>query len=335
MKLQVVATAIATLFIMGTAQAQYTPTFSMTSISWEDETTFWMNGARIVGLGLTANDEANIKYTFSKADGNFVLSDATVVVGAGVVLQDANFTSAEVSPLQPQFVVNGNFYTAGTTSRNFSATAAAPFVATMVLKVGHVMSWLVEPPSADFTYQFLNATGKVIWQFDGTQNAGVISDARRITADGTYTLRIAPRGAATQVSFALAVMNANRSTLQSLSSGSQISANFTTNLRDYMKAKVRLNAGERIDLQRPSDSNIKLCLLDSYSRVQSCSTGLALSFLAPKTDDYYLFAFNSKGWGSGYSSSVSITSTSPRSIRAIEPAWPVGPTDTRASAAQN
>lgn len=286
------------------AYAQYTPYFSMTGITWEDETTFRLDGARIQGLGLTAADEVSLRYQFRPADATFGLIGAQANAGAGVVFRDQNFTSVEAQPATISYMANGTSYTGNNSSRSFSATAAAPFVATATLQPGHVISLGITRQSAEWRYEMIDPDGKVIVTYDGEPGVGVISAARRITRAGVHTVRISPRNGG-NLTFDLELFNGNNKPMQQLTNGSRISTSFESNIRHYYKGVVQLQAGSRLNLTQAS-SDIGICVLDELSRKQDCSTGLPVSTRVTRAGDYYVFIYNVKGWGGSYTGTVSV-----------------------------
>ncbi len=163
------------------AQAQAQPYFSMSSVLWESETAFWLQGARLLGYGLTANDEVSLKYRFDPASANFVLADFHVVPGAGVVLAQQNFTSADVQPAVISYAVGSASYTGDTASRSFTSSAQAPFVASAALQAGHVISLRISNPSQPYRYEIIDGQGRAVATFDGLASNTVISSAHRVT----------------------------------------------------------------------------------------------------------------------------------------------------------
>ncbi len=292
-------------------QAQAQPYFSMSSILWDSETTFLLQGARLLGYGLTANDEVSLKYRFDPASANFILAGAHVVPGAGVVLAQQNFTSADVQPAVISYTAGGASYTGDTSTRSFTSSAQAPFVASAALQSGHVISMRISNPGQPYRFEVIDGQGQVVDAFDGLPSNTVISQAHRVTQAGRYSVRVVPRGTSSSMNFGFALYNANKSAAAQLAHGSAISTSFANNLRDYYKASVVLSAGQRIELSNPGDPNVQLCLLDSLSRTKACNTGLPLSFLAQESGTYHLFILNTKGWGGGYSGRVSITQETP------------------------
>lgn len=288
------------------AHAQYTPYFSMTGITWEDETTFRLDGARILGLGLSTTDEVSLRYQFRPGDATFGLIGAQANPGAGVVFLEQNFTSLEAQPAVVSYTANGTSYAGNSSSRSFTATAAAPFVATASLQPGHVISLGISRASADWRYEMIDPEGKVLHAFDSLAGASVISNAFRITRAGVHTVRIIPRSGSGTLSFDLEVFNGNNKPMQQLTNGARISTSFENNIRHYYKGVVQLQAGSRLSLSQAS-SDIGICVLDELSRKQECSTGLPVSTRVTRAGNYYVFIYNIKGWGGSYSGTVSVT----------------------------
>lgn len=287
------------------AAAQYSAYFSMTGQTWIDETSFWLEGVRIVGLGLTADDEVRARFVFRPSDASFVLAEHRIIGSTGVVHRDTGFTSRDVTPAVPTFVAAGKTYLATSEARQFTSTASSPFSATIQLQVGHVLSVSLDEQTKPYSYELLDPAGAVISAFDGDANDGVIFSPYRVTTSGTYTIRVRLRGTGS-LSFRMGVFNANGRTLQTLSAGSEIKASFAEDLRDYYKAQIQLSAGQRVTLPKPNDDDIVVCLLDSFSRVKNCAVGLSFSYRASESGTYFLFAYSAKGWGGSYSGVLQI-----------------------------
>ena len=173
------------------------------------------------------------------------------------------------------------------------------------LVAGQEPSFLIQEPSDDYTFEVFDPNGEQIYKFEGAKNYGVISDGIPIKEDGRYTVVITPSSSDT-ISLKLMFLNANRRDLVSVKDGDYISNSFMTNIRDYAKYQVHLNAGDKLSLPSPSDSNIELVLLDENGKIVTSGTGLPLIYTADKSGDYYICIYNSKGWGSSYYGSVSI-----------------------------
>jgi len=176
------------------------------------------------------------------------------------------------------------------------------------LVAGQVISFLIQEPSDDYIFKIYSPEGEEIYKFEGAASYGVISDAIAIKEPGKYTVTVTP---ATENTMSLKMMflNANRRDLTNVVNGDHIYVSFENNIRDYAKYKVFLNSSDKLSLSKPSDSNIELVLLDENGKMIADVTGLPLIYTAEKTGNYYIFIFNSKGWGSYYSGDVEIESS--------------------------
>ncbi|MCX7087123.1 MAG: hypothetical protein NTV00_03615 [Methylococcales bacterium] len=145
-----------------------------------DSETIVFDGIRVDGFGYSSlKDALRLEYRFDYKTLNFILNTdpGKITTYSNVGIFNEEHMAIDVSPAQPDFKANGLMYHSGETN-SFEATAAQPFVAEFDLKAGHVMSWLINQPSNDFSYQFSDTS--VDANFLGTASQGVISDAHKI-----------------------------------------------------------------------------------------------------------------------------------------------------------
>ena len=259
---------------------------------------------RVDGFGFNPSTDAlRLRYRFDYATLNFMVdpSDAKVYSNVGVFHEE--HMAVNVLPTQPQFSVGG-------VNKNFSETHRFSFssgnflTANMALKTGHVVSWFIDNPSADFSYQWFK-NDVLLSSFYGKTNTGVISSPFRVMEDGNYKLVIKPTTAA-NLSFNTRFFNANSRPLVSIADGSFISDNFSNNIRDYSKYSIKLAEGDTLSVPQGRD-NIKFKLIDGLGKEVVGVVGLPLIHPVKKSGDYYLFIHNIKGWGDGYNGKVSVT----------------------------
>jgi len=263
------------------------------------------DGVRAEGNGLTLDDALRFEYQFDLLSLSWEIQKQTVYTGVGVF--DNEHMAIDVAPSQPPFTVSGKSYQLGQTY-TFTATKAKPFVATLALKPGHVISCLIDKQTGEYSYQFEG--NNIDSSFNGLANEGIISGSQIILQEGAYTLTVAPRNTSS-VKFSLKLFNANNRQLKTIENGATttIYEKFATYLRDYAKYEVYLSAGQTLNLTKPSNSDIQFTLLNDLGAQVSQVSGLPLIYDATKSGNYYLFINNRKGWGGSYSGKASITTT--------------------------
>ena len=212
---------------------------------------------------------------------------------------------------QPDYTVGDNNYHFDQ-SYNFEATDSTPFIAKLNLDTGHVISWFISDPSSDYSYQIIGEN--VDYSFLGKASSGVISGANKILKSGEYQLVVKPEDSLS-LTCSLKLFNANNRQLEIIENGDSISVSFEKNIRDYAKYKVRLNTGDKLNLPAPSDSNIKIKLVDNLGKMIINPAGLALIYESENDSEYYLFIYNNKGWGGSYGGNVTITNDSAKTKR--------------------
>lgn len=277
--------------------------FDVTAPFFMDNDRLVFDGVRVEGFDFTpSNDALRLEYLFDYNSLNFNLQmeDIKVYSGAGIFHEEN--MAINVEPTQPDYIVNGKTYRCGETY-DFEAATSQSFVAELNLKAGHVISWLIRGPSNDYLYHFSGGDYDPV--FFGEKSQGVISDAYKILADGSYTLAVEPRNSLI-LAFSLKIFNANNRTLEAIGNNTSISVSFESSIRDYSKYKVSLNKGDLLTVPK-QNSDIVLKLVDNFGRDVAKVTGLPLIYQAEKSGDYYLFIQNSRALGGSYRGTISIT----------------------------
>lgn len=292
---------------LGIAENPFKVHFDSISPFMADNDTIIFDGMRVDGFGFSATKDAfRIEYNFDYKSLNFTINPSNLKTYSKIGVFNEEHMAVDVQIPKPDYVANGVTYHYDKTY-SFEATSNKPFIAELNLHVGDVISWLIDNQSNDFSYQFIGEN----WNsnFLGKASQGVISSAHRILTDGVYSLKIMPTNSPT-LKFNLKIFNANNIKLREISNNDKISVSFKENLRDYAKYKLTLGVGDKLSLPQPSSSDIRMKLVDSLGRMVRYAQGLTLIYQAEKSDDYYLFIDNIKGWGGSYSGTVSIKSVS-------------------------
>ncbi len=276
--------------------------FDATAPFMEDSDTLIFDGMRVEGAGLSAtNDALRVKFDFDYDTLNFVLNRENIKIYSDVGVFNKEHMAVDVVVAQPSYIVNGTTYSFDETY-NFEATSSDPFIAELNLEAGHVISWLIDNQSKNYSY---GLTGENIDSyFLGEANKSVISGAKKILSSGIYRLKIMPTNSLT-LTFSLKLYNANNLLLRKLVDNDRISVSFKRNIRDYAKYKVTLGIGNILTLPQ-SSSDIRLKLIDNLGNQVVSTIGLALIYEAKKSGEYYLFIDNQNGHGGSYNGTVSI-----------------------------
>lgn len=277
--------------------------FDATVPFMEDSDTLVFDGMRIEGAGLSAtNDALRVKFDFDYETLNFILNPEDINIYSNIGVFNEEHMAIDVAVRQPSYTVNGTTYLFNETY-NFEATSSVPFIAELDLDTGHVISWLMENQSNNYSYEL---TGKNIdASFIGEASQGIITRASRILSSGIYRLKIIPTNSLT-LTFSLKLYNANHRMIQELIDNDRIAVSFQNNARDYAKYKVSLNEGDILRLSKSSSVNIRLKLVDNLGREVAITNGVALIYEAEKTGDFYLFIDNKNGHGGSYNGTASI-----------------------------
>jgi surface antigen len=178
----------------------------------------------------------------------------------------------------------------------------------MDLEIGQVLSFDIDDPDNDFIRKIKDPDNNEISSYIHSKGQGVISDDIPIFKTGQYTVQFMPLSSPS-VKLKIRFLNANRRNIDEIYNGSYINISFKKNIRDYGKYKILLSSGELLSLDDPYCSDIKIKIVNSKSKHVAGSTGLPVKYIADSDDVYYIFIYNSKGWGESYSSTVNITST--------------------------
>ena len=279
--------------------------FDATIPFMEDNDTLIFDGIRVEGAGFSAtNDALRVKFNFNYKTLNFVLDQENIEIYSNIGVFNEEHMAVDVAVKQPNYIVNGATYRFDETY-NFEATSNTPFIAELNLDAGHVISWVIDNPSNDYSYEI---TGKnTDLSSLGEANQSVISGASRILSNGIYYLKIIPTDSLT-LTFSLKLHNANNRLLRELVDNDKISISLQSDTRDYAKYKIILNEGDKLTISKPSSSNIMLKLVDNLGKDVASVNGLTLIYKAKKTKEFYFFINNIKGHGGSYDGTVSIKS---------------------------
>lgn len=120
----------------------------------KDADTMIFNGIRIDGGRLSAtNDALRLEYNFDYKTSNFALNRENVQVYSNIGVFNEEHMTADVLVAQPSFVADEETYRFGETN-NFEASSSKPLMLELNLQAGHVVSWILDNPSNNFTYKF-------------------------------------------------------------------------------------------------------------------------------------------------------------------------------------
>jgi hypothetical protein len=268
------------------------------------------DGVRVDGLGFSAAQDAfKLEYLFDYSSLNFIFQ-STFQLYPAVGVFYKQYMVTEPTPAQPNYIVDGTAYQNGS-KYSFSATAAKPFIATLNLKKGHYLNYLIQNVSTDYRATYIGNDIDNTW-LGNTGN--VYGGTRIIRLDGAYKFKIEPLNPSENLNFSLTLWNGNNKSLQSISSGSYLSASFKSATYEYAKYQTHLNEGDILEV--PGGNDFELVLVDSIGRLMTKTPDAGIVYQAEKTDTYYLFISDvSKGTGRTYSGRISITPSTVRSAR--------------------
>jgi hypothetical protein len=270
------------------------------------------DGVRVRGFGFTLERDAfRLEYGFDYGTLNFVVEPRSARAYLGVGVFHNENMAIDVEPSQPTYGVDGAAYSCDRVY-DFVSARGDPFVADLDLKVGHVISWLLDEPSANY-YHLFCGPNLYTMQY-GKEQAGTISVAHRVLEAGLYRLEVGPLEAQT-LNFKIRIFNANNRKLQYIGDGSGINVGFEENIRDYAKYAVYVNADDVLNVSDPRDPDMELKLVNSRGLLMSDSFGLPLLHYVLADDLYYLFIQSTRGWGGTYSGHVTITRASQAAFR--------------------
>lgn len=309
MKIKKTSLILGSLLFANTAIAEnpFNAYFDTSTPFMEDSDTLIFDGMRVEGAGFSsANDALRVKFDFDYNTLNFKMNKNDIKVYSNIGIFNEEHMVKDALVAQPTFFANDKPYRFDQ-SFTIETTSTVPFVADLNLQAGHVISWNINNPSNDYSFELIGENIDVIGF--GEASSGVISAAYKILADGVYRFKIMPTNALT-LTFNLKLYNANNMLIRELQDNDNIAVSFEKNIRDYAKYKIFLRTGDKLKLSKPSLENIRLKLVDNLGKPVENSTGLALIYEAKKAGDYYLFVDNKKGHGGSYRGTASISSSS-------------------------
>jgi hypothetical protein len=202
-----------------------------------------------------------------------------------------------VSALSPmKYGTSTTNYAAGVTHSFRNINGATPFV--FDLKAGHVLGFrFVSLSTPCFVAMTRSSTAPKASEYTGLVASNFFQQKLSVISPGKYYLWMKPQtGSTSTVSFSFHNENAGTMNSTSLVTGSTLAGNLRSNVRDYLKWKVRLAKDQDLVLTQTSGSRIQWRLLaDDSTEVGSFFvSGGSLTFAAgvnvPRTGDYYLIA---------------------------------------------
>ncbi|MCP3684125.1 MAG: hypothetical protein GY861_15700 [bacterium] len=174
------------------------------------------------------------------------------------------------------------------------------------IETGTLLSLKIFEPTDDYELQIDEPDGGVNTRALYHQGSRYILTDYDFLHAGVYTFRFVPQNDPT-VTLQFGFTNNNRTPLETISSGSSISASLSGWGYEYAKYKITLNKGDLIGVTNPSDLDVWLYLVNSNSKVIRSGNG-KLYYRVSSIGEYYIFVQNTNyQYGASYSGSVQVT----------------------------
>lgn len=188
------------------------------------------------------------------------------------------------------------------TGYSLTTTPSSSF--TMSLAAGDVLSFDFANATDDYQFTLVDPYGRST-SGSVSRQTSVLVGPIPILAAGTYQVLVRPINNSS-MTFSMAFLNGNRQTMQSRTNGSTISSSFLNGFNDYAKYSIALTKGQYLSLPQPSNSEIRLTLLNSRGAIAQSDLGVPMLYQAPSSGTYYLFIENQIAWGGSYTGKVTI-----------------------------
>ncbi|MCP4350111.1 MAG: hypothetical protein GY795_31915 [Desulfobacterales bacterium] len=259
-----------------------------------------LSNVRIESDEISLDDVVNITLKFNETNKSFLIESVDILKNIGVY-NDWHFAKDVTSEIvmykdSQQFNMDQTYYNIISEGEEYY----------MDLEIGQVISFLNDNPDNDFIFKIKDPDNQEIYNYIGTSNQGVISSPISIMKAGRYTIQYIPF-LSQNVTLDIRFLNANRENITEINNNDYVSASFKNSIRDYVKYKVYLNENDLLSLQKPSDSNIAIKIVNSNSKKVASGNGLPVKYIAESAGYYYIFINNNKGWGGSYGSTATIT----------------------------
>ncbi len=176
----------------------------------------------------------------------------------------------------------------------------------MYMEAGTVLTQQSFNPSDDYYGVIEGPDDEIVSRSLYEANSRWTRFGMTILKSGNYIIRFLPEND-TSLSLDYSVTNNNRSTLQTLVSGSSIQTSLNGKGNEYAKYKITLNAGDLFEVTDPVDDDVWLKLVNENSELVENSNG-KIFYRVSKAGDYYLFVVNTDANnGANYSGTINIT----------------------------
>jgi hypothetical protein len=258
---------------------------------------FIFSNVRAVSSTTTLNDLLRVRYPVTKTTLNLSASNVEVFKDIGV-FDEANALFMKNVPALPpmRYGTATTNYAAGVSNSFTGVNGTKPFI--FDLQAGHVLGFTFTSLSTPcFVALTRSSTPPTATEYTGLIASNFYDSELSAISTGKYYLWMKPQtGTTATVRFSFHNENAGTMSASSLVTGSTLTGSLRSEVRDYLKWKVRLTKDQDLTLTQTSGSRVQWRLIADDSTqvgsffVSSSSVTFAVGVNVPRTGDYYLVA---------------------------------------------
>ncbi len=257
---------------------------------------FVFGNARAVSSTTNLSDYLKVRYPVAQTTLNLTSSSVEVFKGIGVYDEVRQLFMKNVPVIKPMTYA-GIAYAAGSLRAFKDVNATKPFV--LDLQEGQVIGFRFTSLSVPcYVALTRSATPPQATEFTGLVASNFYQSELGVLSPGFYYLWLKPQtGTASNVTFSFHNENAGTVASTSLVNGSVITGALRSNVRDYLKWKVRLTKDQDLFLTQTGGFNVQWRVIaddstevGSFKHGGAGTTTFGAAVNVPRTGDYYLVA---------------------------------------------